>query len=739
MPTDVPAPALWAEPAAAPAVHAARSLPAPAHGAGGLDTQGLLKALLRRWLLALVLGLLFAGGAAAAAWTFMPGSTYTAKAQVLVRTAAPRLLDGDGQARSDARAFQKTQSALVRSVPVLEAVLRDAVVKGTETIRRQADAQSWLELALQVSFQGEVMTIALGGESPKDLAAIVNAVVAAYMNEVVTREKFNRAEQKTLLEKLQKGYQTRLETLRTKLAIAAKEAEGSSPETMELKNQLAAQQKADVEQQYRWAVIERKKIQIELETLRRAAPAGPSPAALAARVEQLLDDDPKAAQLRAKVQQIDQGMANAKGMLRNTYAQRDPNMRGGAQALDAARRDLANYLAGARPALEQRARAELSDATREQRAVALAERLEYLRRYEELMEKEVNDVTATSKKTVETATEIARLEEEIKTLTDASRKVSQRVEQLTAELEAPDRIIPLGQAPVPTQPDLKKKVIVTAGAGMGTLMLVLLGVSYLEYRVRRIDSVQEVAAGLGLRLVGALPATPGRPRLPRPGAAAALEAAWRSRLNESVNAIRALLLRHAASERLQVILVTSATVGEGKTSLACHLATSLARCGRRTLLLDCDLRSPTAHRVFDLPLEPGLAEVLRGQVAPEDATHPIAMGELRMMTAGRGDAVALQALGLDRIREVIERLRPHHEFIIIDSPPVLPVADPLLIGQHADAALFSILREVSRVPQVHAACERMAGLGIRILGAVVAGAPAEVHSSAYSHYAHSEA
>ena len=62
---------------------------------------------------------------------------------------------------------------------------------------------------------------------------------------------------------------------------------------------------------------------------------------------------------------------------------------------------------------------------------------------------------------------------------------------------------------------------------------------------------------------------------------------------------------------------------------------------------------------------------------------------------------------------------------------MLPVADTLLIGQHVDAALFSILREVSRVPKVYAACERLAGLGVRILGAVVAGARLETHGSDY--------
>jgi capsular exopolysaccharide synthesis family protein len=273
--------------------------------------------------------------------------------------------------------------------------------------------------------------------------------------------------------------------------------------------------------------------------------------------------------------------------------------------------------------------------------------------------------------------------------------------------------------------------MITGGAALGTLALVLLGISWLEYRVRRVDSAEDVPRQLGLRVVGALPATPKAPLLGLPGQAANQEVYWRSRLNENVNAIRALLLRQSQAERLQAIMVTSASIGEGKTSLACHLATSLARAGRRTLLLDCDLRSPTAHRVFDLPLEPGLSEVLRGEVPLEEASHPIALGELRMITAGRCDAEALHLLGLEPLREVLERLRGQYEFIIVDTPPILPVADALLVGQHVDAAIFSILRDVSRVPKVQTARERLAALGVRVLGAVVAGTRVEKYGADY--------
>jgi len=139
------------------------------------------------------------------------------------------------------------------------------------------------------------------------------------------------------------------------------------------------------------------------------------------------------------------------------------------------------------------------------------------------------------------------------------------------------------------------------------------------------------------------------------------------------------------------------------------------------LLIDCDLRNPAAHGAFDVPLEPGLCEALRGEIEFEEGIRPTRNSRLWLMPAGRCDSHALQALAQDEVRGVFERLKRHYDFIIIDAAPVLPVADALLIGQHADAALFTILRDVSRVPAVHAAQQRLTTLGIRMLGAVVIG------------------
>jgi capsular exopolysaccharide synthesis family protein len=169
------------------------------------------------------------------------------------------------------------------------------------------------------------------------------------------------------------------------------------------------------------------------------------------------------------------------------------------------------------------------------------------------------------------------------------------------------------------------------------------------------------------------------------------------------------------------VLVTSAVPGEGKTSLASQLAASMARAWRKTLLIDGDLRKPAAHQLFELPGEPGLSEVLRGEVDPNDVIKATSVGRLWLMPAGQWDPHAQQALAQDGVGKLFDQMKEEYELIVVDSCPVLPVADTLLLGQHVDTVLLSVLKGTSSLPTIYAARQRLAALDIPVLGAVFAG------------------
>ena len=191
---------------------------------------------------------------------------------------------------------------------------------------------------------------------------------------------------------------------------------------------------------------------------------------------------------------------------------------------------------------------------------------------------------------------------------------------------------------------------------------------------------------------------------------------------ESIDATRTMLIHAARTGSHRVVMITSAVGGEGKTSLASHLATSLARSGLRTLLIDADLRSPSIHRLFDLPVAAGLSEVLRGEVEWADAAAATTIEDLKVLTAGNCDRQTIALLSQGCLSPLFVQLKEQFDFVIVDSSPILPVADGLIIAQSVDAVLFSIFRDVSRKTKIAAAAERLQYLGVRILGAVVTGA-----------------
>jgi capsular exopolysaccharide synthesis family protein len=294
------------------------------------------------------------------------------------------------------------------------------------------------------------------------------------------------------------------------------------------------------------------------------------------------------------------------------------------------------------------------------------------------------------------------------------------------------RVMPVTRAAAPTEKDISRQTKIAGAGGLGIFLIALFAVGFYEFRSRKISGADDVATGLGMKVIGTVPAMPVRSRKPSARDEEA-EQRWSSQLQESVDAIRTVILHHARQESLSVLMVTSARSGEGKTTLASQLAASLARAWKRTLLVDADLRHPGAHVLFEAPQEPGIAEVLRGDVEPTDAVRATSISRLWLLPAGNGDAHALQALAQDNLGALFEQLKQQYDYIVIDTPPILPVADSLLIGQHVDGVVFAVLNDVSVAPAIYAAKQKLEPLGLHTLGAVVLGADTEFCNDKYSY------
>jgi capsular exopolysaccharide synthesis family protein len=353
--------------------------------------------------------------------------------------------------------------------------------------------------------------------------------------------------------------------------------------------------------------------------------------------------------------------------------------------------------------------------------------------YEKVLQGEAERLGQEAKAFNNQTLDLQAIQDEIEQGEATAKKIAGEVEALKVELNAPHRVRIIERAENPRVENPYKRLMTVGMVGLGTFGLVLMGISWREYRSRKVESVDEVVHGLGLRLVGTLPALPARPReLSEDDPDPASAPPWQDLLIESIDAVRTMLLRDFRAESLQVMLITSAAKGEGKSSLSSHLAISLARTGRRTLLVELDLRSPTLQRLFDVPREPGVCELLRNEAELDEVIQPV-IGGLDIITAGSCDAQAIRALGQDTLPVFLESLRQRYDLIVIDSAPVLPVADTLQISQYVDAVVLSVYRDVSRLPTVYAGYERLARLGVRLLGVVVTGVPAERYGEPHTY------
>jgi succinoglycan biosynthesis transport protein ExoP len=156
-------------------------------------------------------------------------------------------------------------------------------------------------------------------------------------------------------------------------------------------------------------------------------------------------------------------------------------------------------------------------------------------------------------------------------------------------------------------------------------------------------------------------------------------------------------------------------------SAAAQLAASLARAGNRTLIVDGDLRHPNTHLALELDLRVGLPELLRGEIGADEAVQPTSVDGLFAVTGGSCDYAAITALSRSETSKVIKAFRGSFDSVVIDAGPVLAFADVLLLGQLSDAAIVVTMRDVSRVPLVGKAVDRLRSVGIRVLGTVVNG------------------
>jgi capsular exopolysaccharide synthesis family protein len=706
---------------------------APPGLSGVPDVFGLLRALKRRWLLALTAGLAAAALAVGATYVVLLWGKYTARTLLYVSAQQPVILFrqvGWETTRRDFGTYQRTQVVLIKSRLVLNAALRDPRVAELKVVQEQLDPVEWLEKLIQVEYLNgsEVMRISVTGDDMNQSLALVSGVTSAYLNEIVNKERIDRAQHLETLRTTLARYEEAMKNKRQTLRTLAEAVGSNNVENVALKQKLALDQLGRLQGELVAVTSQLRNTKIETQALEARDKAAGERTLPERAITDQIEADASVRRKQDKVIRLEESLQSL--VNRYKYAPTDPIYKNMHQSLEQAQKDLEAIKQRLRPKFEEDFR-ERSKAYAAARAAAAQERLAFIENIQRLLKQEIQQTQDDIRTLTVRSVDLESLKAEILLVDGITKKIQSEIEAMTVELNAPARVRMLDQAVVVNNRDPIKQMRMAAIFGFGTFGLVLLGVAWREFRTRRLDSEEEVVRGLGMKLIGALPALPNRVRSRPAGLAGPQDHHWHQMMMESVDATRTMLLYAAKTEGLKVVLIPSAVGGEGKTSLSWHLSTSLARAGRRTLLVDCDLRRPTTHRLFEVELEPGVSEVLRGEATLDQVVRPTTQNGLSLITAGRVSHRTIEALAQEEIHNLLAAVREQYDFVVIDSSPVLAVTDTLLIAQHTDGVLFSLLREVSRMPAIYAAYQRLSAVGIRTLGAVVSGAKGERYNRAY--------
>jgi capsular exopolysaccharide synthesis family protein len=193
----------------------------------------------------------------------------------------------------------------------------------------------------------------------------------------------------------------------------------------------------------------------------------------------------------------------------------------------------------------------------------------------------------------------------------------------------------------------------------------------------------------------------------------------RSPTSESYRSLRTNILFSQVDEPLRTIVVTSPGPSEGKSTVVANLAVVMAQAGNKTVVVDSDLRRPTVSALLGASGAVGLTDVLSGKIGLEEVITPTRVDGLYVIGSGTLPPNPSEMLGSRKMRQVIAELPKGFEFVLFDSPPVLPVSDAAALGARVDGVLLVVRCDVTAGAGLSRALSAMKAVHAKVIGIVL--------------------
>lgn len=689
----------------------------------GMQTNLLAIAWQARWLMQLTI-LLGIG----VAWILLQRvePRFTSLSRVYIERNMPRILGNDVDLGNSAT-YLYTQAELIRSTSVLAAAVDEAGNLQMESFREVDNPVGFLkeELQVEVGQNDDIINVYIELPVAEDAAQIVNSVVGAYISKYAEERRTDTVEVLNILrsEKQRRDSELEerllaLEKFRSQNAALAVQVGEENVITKRFASLASELDRVELELLDAKARYNRTQQMLETPSLR------PFLLELASTQQTVAHDIRIEDQLRLGIEEQIREVDREISALRATWGDGHSRVKLSLQA---------------KTALEQQL-AEQKIAIEERKERIVAAYVETVAQEYQLLESKREELQRSYDAQFKLAMQVSSQAAKLSTLEDALARtirlgdiLDERIKEvnLSEDVGAMNVSIMEVARPslLPSYPNHLR--FLAAGAFLGGLLG--FGMAWLRDLLdHRLKSIDEISASLQLPVLGALPLSAeqddrhitGRIVLEKPRSVAA----------ESFRTLRTAIHFGLTRDEAKIIAVTSPSPGDGKSTVASNLALVMAQADQRVLLVDADMRKPKQHVIFERTAERGLSAVLAERQPVLELVLKTEVETLDLLPCGVRPANPVELLNNGFFGEFLEELRANYDKIIIDAPPVMPVADARVIAAQTDATILVLRADRSTRRLSLAARDELWRVRAQRLGVVVNAVPGRKQSNYSSGY-----
>jgi polysaccharide biosynthesis transport protein len=715
-----------------------------------INSRVIVRGLIRHWWRILALWLVVSAPTFFLIYFFIQ-PTYEAASLLRIEPAQPEIFgslrDRDGGGTKDATYLQ-TQVRLITSEKVLNPAVADALVVHLPTIKKSEDPKSDLRKALEVEIVKDtnLIRVALELPNPDEAVTIVKSVVQSYLSQ---NTDYSRSANRELTDSLIKQLAILKDQIDAKKEQLRKLVKNATIAVLKPQDMLNTKTDADSTQPTFRTLSEShveqmmaEMLRTELELLEAQSMLDTKIAAnqpnqleteqqpqvdekeLSARIEEQFHKDPDVQALVGDIEELHEQLEHTKKLARQ---RNEPARLAVQEQVDKMENKYKKLWNTKYKEIRQRLNGTSSESKAPEAIEELKLKVAALTKKKERQAEHFKLMQVEQKKTNDDTFEATYLNYQVSSLMNWEEVVKKNLEQLKFEAgQDKYRVVLVDPAAASKIPSNNKRLKYMAAAPVGVMFMMLGLFLLLEIKAERVADPDSLATRVRSEVYALPPLPTGR-------------SIRKLSVSDADNQIEQFIQRldhlrfavcgtPAQVGKGRCVLITSAIGGEGKTTLAAQLAARCGNSGMSTLLIDSDFRRASLCPLLDVPEGPGLSDLLKDEATIDEVTIPVQGGTFYLLPAGMPIQDTSRVLQSPKFGHLISELRQLYDLIIIDSPPVLPVPDALILGRWADGAVIAARYDISRFPQVERARRQLDNAGIAVLGTVINGMR---HSDSY--------